>query len=50
MVADQVYFGDSKKESSENQGYTGFVKNHPELAVPANDFATIDGDDAQLPF
>lgn len=45
VVADQVYFGDSKKEES---GYTGFV---PNSAVPsAPDFAMLDDDDAQLPF
>lgn len=53
VVADNVYFGDSKKES-DNSGYTGFVPNN---AIPAgyannnpNDFALLDGDDASLPF
>ena len=43
VVADNVYFGDSKKESAEE--YTGFVKN-----APAADFVPLDEDDAQLPF
>ena len=34
VVADNVYFGDSKKEAS----------------TPASDFAMLDDDDAQLPF
>ena len=46
VVADNVYFGDSKKES-DNSGYTGFV---PNSSVPASDFALLDDDDAQLPF
>ena len=47
IVATSVYFGDSKKESSEEQKYTGFVNNQ---AQPANDFQQLDDDDAQLPF
>ena len=48
VVADNVYFGDSKKESdSGNAGYTGFVKN---TAAPANDFAMLDDEDPRLPF
>lgn len=51
VVADSVYFGDSKKEdgNSATSQYTGFVKN-PAPDVPANDFQQLDGDDAQLPF
>lgn len=44
-VADNCYFGDSKKEA--DSGYTGFV---PNGAVPSADFALLEGDDAQLPF
>ena len=43
VVADNVYFGDSKNNngSTANNGYT----------APAQDFAPLDGDDdAQLPF
>ena len=46
VVADNVYFGESKKEDS---GYTGFIKNTP-AAVPAQDFQQIDIPDEQLPF
>ena len=46
VVADNVYFGESKKEDS---GYTGFVKTAPTTA-PAQDFQQIDIPDAQLPF
>ena len=40
VVADQVYFGDSKKDDS----------NHSSAQAPANDFSVIDDPDAQLPF
>lgn len=46
IVADNVYFGDRKKESSDD-GYTGFVKDTP---APAADFAVLENEDAQLPF
>ena len=48
IVANNIYFGDSKKEeSAPSDQYTGFVKNHPQLA---NDFRQLDGPDEQLPF
>lgn len=41
VVADNVYFGDSKNAATDNgNSYT----------APVNDFAPIDGDDAELPF
>ena len=46
VVADQVYFGESKK--TEGDSYTGFVKNHPE--APVSDFQVIGDTDEQLPF
>ena len=47
IVADNVYFGDSKNDNgNQNSGYTGFVKNE---SVPGN-FAPIEEDDEQLPF
>jgi single-strand DNA-binding protein len=46
VVAENVYFGDSKKEQTEE--YTGFVKS--DIVEPKNDFAQIDIDDEQLPF
>lgn len=51
VVADNVYFGDSKRESDNQSGYTGFVPNNSvPAAAPASDFAMLDDDDAQLPF
>lgn len=44
VVADNVYFGDSKKDEP---SHTGFVKTTP---APAQDFQQIDIPDAQLPF
>ena len=60
VVADNVYFGDSKRDSdsgnsynhnnnygsapASNGGYTA------PAAAPASDFAMLDDDDAQLPF
>ena len=46
VVADNVYFGDSKKDSDSKPSdqYVGFVKQ------PAQDFQQIDIPDAQLPF
>jgi single-strand DNA-binding protein len=46
VVADNVYFGDSKREgenASPNGSWNNGVK-------PAQDFAMLEGDDAQLPF
>lgn len=50
IVADNVYFGDSKKESADD-GYTGFIKNTPTVPdAPAGNFSLLDGDDSELPF
>lgn len=46
VVADNVYFGDSKKEQAEE--YIGFVKR--DIVEPKNDFALLDTTDEQLPF
>lgn len=45
VVADNVYFGDSKKESG---GSTGDYASYP--TSPASDFAMLDDNDEQLPF
>ena len=52
IVADNVYFGDSKKEGSDtSSSYTGFVPNNMVPGnTPTQDFAVLDDDDAQLPF
>ena len=44
VVADNVYFGDSKKTA------TAEPATYAEPAAPASDFAMLDDDDAQLPF
>ena len=46
VVADNVYFGESKKEES---GYTGSAKATPSVA-PTQNFQQIDIPDEQLPF
>lgn len=46
IVADSVYFGDSKKDDSAGQSYNTGVGHYS----PAQDFAPLDDDDAQLPF
>lgn len=50
VVADNVYFADSKREAEQGSDYTGFVPNNAVPATPASDFAMLDDDDAQLPF
>lgn len=63
VVADNVYFADSKKEASSDNsasnggGYGGGYNapnyqapEYPGYPAPASDFATLDDDDAQLPF
>ena len=44
IVADNVYFGDSKKDSS------GDATVATPAAAPASDFAMLEDDDANLPF
>ncbi len=46
VVADNVYFGDSKR-GTENSSAT---PNYGGYAAPASDFEMLDDDDAQLPF
>ena len=61
VVADNVYFGDSKKDeggSSYNSGFNTYGSapaapaygTYSAPSVPASDFAMLDDDDAQLPF
>ena len=47
VVADNVYFGDSKKEASSGESYGGY--NAPAYP-PAQDFGELNDPDAQLPF
>lgn len=49
VVADNVYFGESRKQDT----HTGFVPNDhvpASYSAPASDYALLDDDDAQLPF
>ena len=57
VIADHVYFGDSKKDVSDN--YAGNMGNSygqqsggyaQPASAPASDFAMLEDDDAQLPF
>ena len=49
VVADNCYFGDSKKEESNSDNYGGYsAPAMPE--VPASDYSMIEDEDAQLPF
>lgn len=51
IVADNVYFGESRKETQQAEGYVGFVKTASEAVTQtAEDFALLNDDDAQLPF
>lgn len=43
IVADNVYFGDSKSDNQQGG-------NAPAFATPSSDFAVLEDDDAQLPF
>ena len=57
VIADNVYFGDSNKESNggyatQNYGNAGghYGGGYSAPAAPASDYAMLDDDDAQLPF
>ena len=61
VVADNVYFGDSKKDEGGNSSYAGSYNTYGSApapaygtysapSAPASDFAMLSDDDAQLPF
>ena len=55
MVADNVYFGDSKSDSASTGSQAAVPANYGTLAYsapiyPASDFQMLEDDDAQLPF
>ena len=59
VVADNVYFGDSKREGEAPASYGAYAAPAPAApgfggysapAAPASDFAMLSDDDAQLPF
>ena len=46
VVADNVYFADSKKDDSSSSNVQNFVPS----GEPLQDYAVVDGDDSMLPF
>ena len=54
VVADNVYFGDSRRDGDTAGGYSApagsFGGYSAPASAPASDFAMLDDDDAQLPF
>jgi single-strand DNA-binding protein len=56
VVADNVYFGDSKRDNSASDSFSsGYAPSAPTgftapAAAPASDFAMLEGDDSELPF
>lgn len=50
VVADNVYFGDSKKDGTTNTTATPANNYVPPVQPDAGDFALLDDDDAELPF
>ena len=50
VVADNVYFGDSKKDGTTNTTATPANNYVPPVQPDSGDFALLDDDDAQLPF
>lgn len=48
IVADNVYFGESKKDKEKNTSNTPMYTSP--YFIPTNDFAMLDDDDATLPF
>ena len=50
VVADNVYFGHSKREGNTGNTPTPAPSYTPPVTPDASDFALLDDDDAQLPF
>lgn len=51
IVADNVYFGDSKREESSGNSYGGnYGQQSGGYPAPGSDFAPIEEEDAKLPF
>ena len=56
VIADNVYFGDSKRDGDGGNSYAAPAAGNygsyaaPSSGAPASDFAMLDDDDAQLPF
>ena len=50
VIADNVYFADSKKEDANFGGYAPQQQAPAYPSAPASDFAPLEDDDAKLPF
>jgi single-strand DNA-binding protein len=50
VVADNVYFGDSKTDSSSGGSYGATASYAAPTSAPASNFAMLEDDDSQLPF
>lgn len=50
VVAENVYFGDSKRDGDSANSYSPAPSYTPPITPDASDFALLDDDDAQLPF
>ena len=50
VVAENVYFGDSKRDGDSANSYRPAPSYIPPVSPDASDFALLDDDDAQLPF
>lgn len=50
VVVDNIYFGDSKRDSDSAGSYRPAPAYTPLVTPDASDFALLDDDDAQLPF
>ena len=50
VVAENVYFGDSKRDGDSTNSYRPAPSYVPPVSPDASDFALLDDDDAQLPF
>lgn len=50
VIAENVYFGESKKSDSYIGSYSTNASANNSSSAPAQDFAPIEDDDAQLPF
>ena len=51
VIVDNIYFGESKKDSVANSSAASFAPSASAAGEPTQtDFAMLDGDDAQLPF
>ena len=52
VVADNIYFADSKREGGEAVPARAYGESMPSVpaAAPASDFAMLEDDDSQLPF